>query len=1076
MNSIINASLARTRTVLATLVFILVAGWVAWQEIPKESSPDVNIPIIYVQLRYEGISPEDSERLLLRPIEQAVRTIEGIKEMRSSAYLGGGNVVLEFDAGFDADRALRDVRQKVDDARRDLPAGVEEPTVNEVNFSLFPVLTVILSGDVPERTLVRLARDLQDRIEAVPAVLEADIFGDREELVEIVIDPLRLESYGLNANDVVGLFQRSNRLVAAGNLDTGTGRFPVRVPGLIQDVRDIWDMPVKVSGDSVVRFSDVAEIRRTFKDPETFARLDGRPAVALEVVKRTGTNIIDTVDEVRRVVEAERAFWPPSVEVTYTNDQSEQIKTMLGDLQNNLAITVLLVMVIVVGTLGLRTSALVGVAVPGSFLATMLVLMGMGASINVVVLFGLILAAGNVVDGAIVVTEYADRRMAEGMPKREAYGLAARRMAWPITTSVATTLAVFAPLLFWPGVVGEFMKYLPISQFATLIASLVMALIFVPVLGAIFGKANGPLLLNVPGRDGAAAAPAAPAAGGEDPPPPRMELKGPYVRVLRWSLAHPGKVLLAASALLVGIWGWYATHGNGVEFFPEIEPEQAVVLVQARGNLSIHEQDQLVREVERRVLQLDEFDAVYTRTGRRQAGFNMGGDEPEDTIGRITLDLRDWKQRRKADEILADIRARTADIPGIRVEPRKQEEGPPTGKAVQVRLSSRDPALLGPAIRHVLAGFDAVGGLVDVEDTRPLPGIEWELVVDRAQAAKFGLDVTAVGDAVRLVTNGLVVSTYRPDDSRDEIDIAVRFPERYRSLSQLDELRLDLGRGAVPLANFVVREPQPRVGTISRVDGFRVMEAKADVPPGVLADTKVQELRAWLAENPVHPGVIVSFRGADADQQESATFLTRAFVVALFLMALILVTQFNSFYSTGLILSAVVMSTVGVVVGLIVTGQPFGIVMTGVGIIALAGIIVQNNIVLIDTYEQYRRTEPTEYDAILRTGAERLRPVLLTALNTALGLAPLAFGVNIDFLTREVTIGAPATQWWTQIATAICFGLTFATALTLIVTPAALMIRANAYAWLSRRFGRRGAEAREPAQPELDLPVPKAAE
>jgi len=1068
MNGIINASLARTRTVLAALAFIFVAGWVAWQDIPKESSPDVNIPIIYVSVRYEGISPEDSERLLLRPIEQQVRTIEGIKEMRSTAYLGGGNVVLEFEAGFDADQALEDVRQKVDDARPDLPAGVDEPSVNEVNFSLFPVLTVILSGEVPERTLVRLARDLQDRIEAVPSVLEAEIFGDREELVEIVIDPLRLESYGLNAADVVQLFTRSNRLVAAGNLDTGSGRFPIKVPGLIEDVRDIWDMPVKVSGDAVVRFSDVAEIRRTFKDPDTFARLDGRPAVALEVVKRSGENIIDTIDEVRRIVEAERAFWPPTVEVAYTNDQSEQIRTMLGDLQNNLAITVLLVMIIVVGALGMRTSALVGVAVPGSFLATMLVLMGMGYSINVVVLFGLILAAGNVVDGAIVVTEYADRRMAEGMSKRAAFGLAARRMAWPITTSVATTLAVFAPLLFWPGVVGEFMKYLPVSMFATLIASLVMALIFVPVLGAIFGKAHGPVLLRAPDDGDPDAA-----------PPPRAEPTGAYAALLRRTLRHPGKVIVAAGVLLVGIWAWYATHGNGVEFFPEIEPEQAVVLVQARGNLSIQEQDALVREVEARVLALDDFDAVYTRTGRAPGGFNMGGDEPEDTIGRITLDLKPWDERRKADEILADIRARTADIAGIGVEPRKQEEGPPTGKAVQVRLSSREPALLEPAVEHVLRGFDAVGGLVDVEDTRPLPGIEWEIVVDRAQAAKYGLDVTAVGDAVRLVTNGLNVSDYRPDDSRDEIDIAVRFPERYRSLTQLDELRLDLGQGPVPLANFVTREPQPRVSTIFRVDGFRVMDAKADVPPGVLADDKVQQVRAWLAENPLPTGVVVSFQGADADQQESATFLTRAFIVAMFLMGLILVTQFNSFYSMGLILSAVVMSTIGVVVGLIVTGQPFGIVMTGVGVIALAGIIVQNNIVLIDTYEQYRKTEASEFDAILRTGVDRLRPVLLTALNTALGLAPLAYGVNIDFLTREITVGAPATQWWTQIATAICFGLTFATALTLIVTPAALMLRANARAWVSRRFGagrRARAEPPPAAEPELDLGVPKAAE
>ena len=1055
MITLIDAALARTRTVLTALVFILAAGWMAWQTIPKESFPDINIPIIYVSVSYSGISPEDSERLLLRPIEQEVRSIEGVKEMRSTAYLGGGNVILEFEAGFDADQALRDVREKVDLARANLPDGVDEPKVNEVNFSLFPVLTVILSGEVPERTLVRLARDLQDRIETIPTVLEVQIVGDREERVEVVIDPLRLESYGIGANEVMTLFARSNRLVAAGNLDTGQGRFPVKVPGLIEDVRDIWEMPIKVNGDAVVRFSDVAEIRRTFKDPDTFARLNGQRAIALEVVKRSGENIIDTIERVREVVDAERQAWPGTVRVTYTADQSEQIRTMLSDLENNLSITVLLVMIIVVGTLGLRTSALVGIAVPGSFLATMLVLMGMGHSINMVVLFGLILAAGNVVDGAIVVTEYADRKMDQGMPKRQAYGLAARRMAWPIIASTATQLAVFAPLLFWPGIVGEFMKFLPISQFATLLAALMMALIFVPVLGGIFGRRVGPVLPYAPGKvlDEDATAEV------------YSEPKGLYVTILRGALRHPGLVLLVSFGTLAGIWTYYAANGNGVEFFPDVEPEQAAILVHARGNLSVWEQDRLVREVESRVLELDEFDSVYTRSGKPVGGsFRPGGEEPEDVIGRITLDFKFWTDRRKADDILADIRQRTADIPGIYVEPRKQEEGPPRGKAVQVRLASRHPELLIPTVQHVLRGFDAVGNLIDREDTRPLPGIEWQIHVDRAQAAKHGVDVAAVGDAIRLVTNGLIISDYRPDDSREEIDIVIRFPERYRSLSQLDELRLDTGRGPVPLANFVTRTPQPRVSTISRVDAIRVMDVKADVPPGILPDSKVQEVRAWLAANPVDPRVQVSFKGADKEQQESATFLTNAFMAGLAIMGLILITQFNSFYATGLILSSVVMSTVGVVIGLMITGQPFGIVMTGMGVIALAGIVVQNNIVLIDTYDQYRRTEATEFDAILRTGAERVRPVLLTALNTVLGLLPLAFGVNIDLLTREVTVGAPSTQWWAQIASAICFGLTFATILTLVVTPCALMVRANVAAWVQRRFGRQGADAADPDQ------------
>ncbi|WP_051340677.1 efflux RND transporter permease subunit [Azospirillum halopraeferens] len=1039
MNALIGAALTHSRTVLATLVLLLVAGWVAYKEIPKEAAPDVNIPIIYVSLHYEGISPEDSERLLLRPMEQELRTIEGLKEMRSTAYQGGGNVIMEFDAGFNADKALSDVRDRVDRAKAELPAGTDEPTVNEVNFSLFPVLAVILSGDVPERTLLTVARDLKDRIETIPAVLKAEIGGDRDELVEVVIDPLRVESYGINPATVVQLFNRSNRLVAAGNLDTGAGRFPVKVPGLFETVRDIRDMPVKVNGDAVVAFRDVAEVRRTFKDPESFARVDGKPALALEITKRTGENIIETIEQVRAVVEAERAYFPAGLIVTYSQDRSRDIRDMLGDLENNLAVTVLLVMIIVVATLGVRTSTLVVVAVPGSFLTAMLVLAGMGHTINVVVLFGLILAAGNVVDGAIVVTEYADRKMAEGMDKRRAYGLAARRMAWPILASTATQLAAFAPLLFWPGMVGEFMKFLPISQFATLTAALLMALIFIPVLGALFGKANAPLLPQAPANRLRADF----AADESDPVEERRPLGGWYVALLRGALRHPAKVLLGSTLLLVGIQGYYALHGNGVEFFPDIEPTNATVLVHARGNLSIHEQDALVREVEAHILRLDDFESVYSRTGKPP----IGRDVPADVIGQITLEFKEWQERRPATVVLEDIRARTAGLAGIVVEPRKQDEGPPTGKPVQVRLSSRHPDLLPDAVRHVRAGMAAVGGLIDVEDSRPLPGIEWQVEVDRAQAARFGLDVTAVGDAVRLVTNGLKIAEYRPDDADDEIDIVVRYPRELRSMDQLDSIRIDTGAGAVPVANFVDRVPRPRVGQIDRVDGQRTMTVKADVAPGVLADDKVRALRAWLAANPPDPRVDHVFKGEDEEQAKSAAFLSRAFVAALFIMAIILVTQFNSFYSAFLILTSVILSTIGVTIGLIVTGQPFGIVMTGVGVIALAGTVVQNNIVLIDTFDQYKQTEPTVFDAILRTGAERARPVLLTAFNTVLGLLPLAFGMNIDLLTREVTFGAPATQWWIGLSSAIVFGLAFATVLTLVVTPCALMVKANLHDW-----------------------------
>ena len=1042
---LIDHALVHSRTVISALMLILISGSVAYVGIPKESDPDINIPIIYVSLSHDGISPDDAERLLVRPVEEKLRAIEGVKEMRSRAWEGGANVLMEFDAGFDSDKALQDVREKVDQVKPDLPQETDEPTVNEVNFSLFPVLVVTLSGPVPERTLLHLSRGLKDEIEAIPAVLEANIAGDRDEQVEIIVDPVLLESYRLDPEQVATAVARFNQLIAAGAMDTGQGRFSVKVPGVFESVRDVMSMPLKVEGDAVITISDIGTVRRTFKDPDSFARVNGNPALALEVSKRTGENIIDTIERIRATVERASAAWPDVVEITYSQDRSKDIRRVLGDLQNNVISAVLLVMIVVIGALGVRSGLLVGIAIPGSFLTGILVIGAIGLTMNIVVLFSLILAVGMLVDGAIVVTEYADRKMTEGEPRRRAYAMAAKRMSWPIIASTATTLAAFMPLLFWPGVVGEFMKFLPITLIATLSASLLMALIFVPTVGAYVGKQ---------GADDPRTAQALAAGSGKE----LLRLGGPvglYVRVLDKVLGYPVFVLIAALIVMIGTWASYGMFGKGVEFFPDVEPDQAAVQIHARGNLSIAEQDALVARVERHVLDISaergEFVSVYTTSGKLQ----QRGEEAEDIVGTIRLEFAEWNQRRPASEILDDIRRRTADLPGIMIEPRKAEGGPPVGKPIHIELSATDTALLDPAAALVRAHLETLDGLKDIEDTRPIPGIEWELAVDHEKAARFGADVAVIGWFVQMVTKGLRISSYRPDDSNDEIDIVVRFPDTSRTIDQLDRIRIRTALGMVPISNLVTRHARPKTGTLLRTDARRVMAVKADVIEGVLASDKVNELRAWIATAPLPAGVSYVFKGEDEEQEAAKAFLTKAFGVALFIMAIILVTQFNSFYSGFLILSAVVMSTVGVLLGLLITGQPFGIVMSGVGVIALAGIVVNNNIVLIDTFDRLREDEPDQKLAVLRTGAQRLRPVLLTTVTTILGLLPMVLRVNIDFVSREITVGAPSTQWWTQLSTAIAFGLAFATVLTLVVTPSALMLRANARTWLAEMRRRR---------------------
>ena len=1037
MNALISVAVHHSRTVLSVLVLVLIAGTISFLTIPKESKPDINVPVVYVSMSHEGISPEDAERLLVRPMEQELRSIENIKEMRSRAETGHASVLLEFDAGFDADKALRDVREAIDLVKPDLPDETDEPTAHEVNVGLFPVLVVTLAGDVSERTLLKIARNLQRELEMLPGVLEAKIAGDREELLEVLVDPLRLESYNISHQELISAVTRNNQLIGAGPMDTGKGRFPLKVPGLFETAKDVLDLPIKVFGDGVITLRDVTTVRRTFKDADSFARINSRRGVTLEIKKRLGENVIETIDEVRHVVTTRSKDWPAGVQVNFIQDESKDIRRMLEDLQNNVLSAILLVMIVIVAALGVRTAGLVGLAIPSSFLLAILVLDSMGLTVNIVVLFALILAVGMLVDGAIVVTEFADRKLAEGLPRREAYILAAQRMAWPITASTATTLAAFMPLVFWPGVVGEFMKFLPITLVIILTGSLMMALVFVPTLGGLVGKAGSanPKVLSA-------------LAAAEDGDVRQLPgFTGAYARVLSVVIRRPLLVLLSAIVVLMGVQFVYQKVGKGIEFFPAVEPEQSLIHVHARGNMSSREKDALVREVENELLPVKGIRTIYARTGAR----GQGDEQAQDVIGTIFVEFAEWDNRRPSAEIMAEVRERTAHLAGVWVEPREPDVGPPTGKDIQIEIRSRYPERIHPVVSKIRAKLQTMSGLLDVEDSRPLPGIEWQVKVDRSQAARFNADILTVGKVVQLVTHGIKVGEYRPDDADEEVEIRIRFPLEYRNLQQLDQLRVQTSHGQVPISNFVTRSPQQRSGLVRRTDGQRVIKVQASVAKGLLSDDKVKEIRMWMAKQTFDQEVDVRFKGSDRDQKEAQQFLVKAFGVALFVMAIILITQFNSFYHALLILTAVIMSTVGVMAGLIITNQAFGIVMTGIGVIALAGIVVNNNIVLIDTYSRLVKGGMEPLEAVVRTGAQRLRPVLLTTVTTIFGLLPMVFQTNIDFVARDISVGAPSTQWWVQLSTAVAFGLAFATVLTLFVTPSLLALGASTSAFFDRR-------------------------
>lgn len=1034
MLGIINASLSKLRTVILMFGLLMAMGISSFFTIPKEAQPDVTIPFAIVTVTQEGISPEDADKMLVNPLYQELKGLEGLKEIVSEANEGSASLQLEFELGVDIDAAIDDAKDRVDRAKPELPEDASDPRVMEISLAAFPVMVVTLAGNVDDRVLYTVAEDLQERIEAIPGVLEAPIRGNREEVAEIIIDPTLMASYNLSHSEVYNVIANNNRLVTAGNLDTGAGRFAVKVPGLITSEQDILNLPVKKDGDTIVRFQDIATGQRTYRDFEQISRVNGRPAVTLEIVKRAGSNIIGTLDEVRSTVETTQEFWPEGIEAGFTQDQSAQVRTTLNDLYNSVLLATFLVTIVILLALGVRSAILVGMAIPASFLSGILIIHSMGYTLNIVALFALILTVGMLVDGAIVVTEYADRRLLEGANRRTAYREAATRMAWPIIASTATTLAVFVPLLFIPGIAGDFMKYLPITVLATLGSSLVVSLIVVPAFGMMFGKAlpaTEKVQRNI-------------ALAEEGDPTQMTGFLGGYVRMIalftRNRVWGPLAVLGGVIGVVIMLFALFIWSDNGSEFFPAIDSEFGNIQVKARGNLSLAERDEIVRDVERIVLQEPIVKSAYTTVVA-----NAGSGAAEDTIGTIQMEFVDWQLREFGETELQSLVDKASTIAGVRVEKSVPAMGPTSGVDMQLEVASDNYDDLIDGVDTITRWLQADPRLTDVSAGLPIPGVEWEVLVDREEATRFNADIASVGTSIQMVTTGVNVGSFRPAQGSEELDIRLRYPYNGRELDQIDQITLSTSSGQVPISNFIQRYPQLKQPTISRTDGKLALNVQANLVGDARLDLVMAELTERFIEanrnGDLPSNVVASFVGDFEEQQEVGAFMGVAFGIAIFMMLAILVTQFSSFYQAGLILTSVIFSTAGVLLGLLLTNQPFGIMMCGIGIVALAGIVVNNNIVLIDTFNVLYRQGLDARTAVLRTVAQRFRPVMLTTVTTILGLLPMMIALNIDFINNAIVFNSPSSQWWTQLSTAIGGGLSFATVLTLVLTPCLLMWR-----------------------------------
>jgi len=1028
MLDFIERILRMPRVVLTIMALLMIAGFGAYTSLPKESFPAIDIPYFYVSVSQTGVSPYDAERLLAKPIEDRIKDLDGLENYSTTSTTGHASVFLEFNVNADKDKALADIRAKLDGVTGDLPTDATTPTVTEISFSGMPSLSVALYGSVPERALVEKAKDLKKRLEEIPDVQSVTISGARDEMLAVTIDTNRLEAYGLTAAQLMDALAKNNMVVPGGTLDTGKGAFNVEVPGLITNAADVYSLPLKTDGNTVVTFGDVATVQRTFKDATEYAHVNGQPAITLGVVKKLGTNVISISDEVRKVTSEFTASWPDGIEHSFLVDQADSTKSLYRSLEAAVLTAVALVMITCVATLGIRPAIMIGTSIPISFMIAFLVVQLMGMTVNMMIMFGLVLAVGVLVDDPIVVVEYAERKLAEGYDKKEAFIMAARKMFVPVVSATFTTLGAFIPLLFWPGIIGKFMSYLPIIVIVVMVASLVSALIFMPVIGGIIARAH----IDEEEKEAADIVMY----------PDKFDLKkvrgfsGHYVRLLSVLLHYPLITLPVGLGIIAVIFGLYITHPTGMEAFPASEPEFGTVNVIARGNYSPVEIRDLLVEVETQILQVPGIqDSIMTFAG--SGGNMMGSSAPPDTIGQFNLQLLPWNDRVKAEEIFSNIRERTKDIPGLQVQIAAQENGPPAGKAINLRVESTNYADLAPAVAK-LRNFieNDLGDTVDVEDGRPSPGIDWEVTIDRAEAAKYGIGVRELSPYVQLVTSGVKLGTYRPDDATDELDIRVRLPQDERTFDTLDNLRIMTTAGLVPVSNFIERKAVPKVANIQRRNGVYVMNVAANLLPGVATDQKIEELKAWQAKQEWPSTINIAYGGAEEQIGDTNAFIVQAFGMAMFLIFFVLLLEYNSFYQVLVTLSTVIMSLAGVLLGMLVTGMSFSAIMTGLGIVALAGIVVKNGIVLIDTYNHYRRDDDVEpVKAMLLTAAQRVRPVLLTATVTALGVIPMALNIEFDFIRREIVVGGLAGSWFVHLSAALVSGLFFSTALTLIMVP-----------------------------------------
>ncbi len=1024
------------RITVYVLILVMVAvGLESYWMLPREANPDITIPYVFVTTPYEGVAPSDIENLITIPLERKLKSLSDVEEMSSTSAEGISMISVEFTPDIDIDTALQKVRDKVDEAKPDLPDDLEDdPMVKEINFSEFPIMTIVMSGPAGLLRLKDIADDLEDEIESISGVLDAQIIGGLEREIRVEYDPERLAALGVSVTDVMATVRANNVTTPGGSIDIGEGNYLVKIPGEFENPQEARRLVVHVEDKRPLYISNLARLNDGFKDRNSMSRINGRECITISVQKRVGENIIDIVNRVKALLETVQPSLPTGVAFDITLDESKDINMMVSDLENTILSGLVLVLIVVFFALGVRNAILVSLAIPFSMLITFFVLRILGLTLNIVVLFSLVLAVGMLVDNAIVIIENIYRHHQEGRDRVSAAKSGTREVAWPVITSTLTTIAAFFPMVFWPGIMGEFMCFLPKTVIVALSASLFVALVINPAIASRFVKAKAEK-----GR-------------------PKI---GWILRCYRWFLSravdNPGVALFVAVSALVVVVATYSRAGHGVELFPDIDPRRGYVNLTCPEGTTLEVSDAFVRHVEEEAANYTDIKYVVANVGSGGGGnpFSTGSDESTNQ-SRVSLEFVDLDYRlRNSSDVIAEIREDLSGLVGTDVEVQKEQGGPPTGSAIHVEISGEKFEILEQISHDLKEAIRGIPGLVNLRDNYDFARPEIRIEVDKERAALFGLDTLSVATNVQAAIRGIKAGVFR--EGNDEYDIIAQLPEsRRQDLDALRNLMISRMDGvAVPLSSVADIEMSSGLGSIKRVDQKRVIIVQADTE-GRLATEVLEDVKTEVAGMDLPRGYNIVYRGEDEERDESMEFLSRAFLAALFLIALILVTEFNSVSRPLVVLSSVVLSLMGVFIGLLITEKPFGIIMTGIGVISLAGVVVNNAIVLVDYVVQLRDRGFSKRDSLIEAGTVRFRPVLLTAITTILGLLPMALGVSFDFRSFEWDVGTESSQWWGPMAVAVIFGLAVATVLTLVVVPSMLSWLDKAGELIQRffRFGR----------------------